>query len=78
LVRHEFGFGTAIKARAFVGTDELSTKYREFIIDHFNWVVFENAMKWRPMEKYKVILMFYVQISYTTSLIVLCTVTNKC
>ena len=50
LKRHQFGFGTAIKARQFVGTSQVEVNYRNFILKHFNWVVFENGMKWRQME----------------------------
>ncbi|KAK2166537.1 hypothetical protein LSH36_38g07004 [Paralvinella palmiformis] len=53
LKRHEFGFGTAIKAREFIGQSQVQVNYRNFILKHFNWAVFENAMKWIYMESSK-------------------------
>ena len=54
LKRHEFGFGTAIKGREFIGTSQVQVNYRNFILKHFNWAVFENDMKWKYLEKTKV------------------------
>ena len=51
---HEFGFGTAIKAALFSRTDPINTNYKNFVYDNFNWVVFENDMKWKLMEPWKV------------------------
>jgi len=51
LTRHEFGFGTSINGKNFVGTTSTEQKYRQFILDNFNWAVFENDHKWKGMEK---------------------------
>jgi len=56
LKRHDFGFGTAIQANHFNGYSEVEKNYRNFILKHFNWAVFENAMKWMYMEKNKVFI----------------------
>ena len=42
MVRHEFGFGTAIAANEFNTNDS----YRNTLFEMFNEVVFENDLKW--------------------------------
>ncbi len=42
MVRHKFGFGSAISGREFIGNQI----YREKILELFNEVVFENDLKW--------------------------------
>ncbi|XP_064603596.1 anti-sigma-I factor RsgI6-like [Liolophura sinensis] len=50
--KHLFPFGTAVVAHIMNknngGSDQ---KYRQFVYDHFNWAVTENAMKWDQMER---------------------------
>ena len=45
LQRHAFGFGTAIKAKNLMGTDEASTKYRQMVEQNFTAIVLENDLK---------------------------------
>ncbi|XP_064599689.1 anti-sigma-I factor RsgI6-like [Liolophura sinensis] len=51
MYKHAFPFGTAVVASIMNnnngGSDQ---KYRQFIYDHFNWAVVENALKWRQLE----------------------------
>lgn len=51
MYKHAFPFGTAVVTPIMTnnngGSDQ---KYREFIYDHFNWAVVENALKWRQLE----------------------------
>lgn len=53
--KHLFPFGTAVVARIMNnnngGSDQ---KYRQFVYDHFNWAVTENAMKWDQIERTQV------------------------
>jgi endo-1,4-beta-xylanase len=44
MVRHEFGFGSAISGKVF----ESNPVYREKVLELFNEVVFENDLKWGP------------------------------
>ena len=50
LKRHQFGFGTCIAADRVSGNSTQDQRYQEVLYDNFEWVVFENAMKWRRME----------------------------
>jgi len=45
-----------MKADVFNRQDAFGEKYREFFFKTFDWAVFENDMKWKPMEKKKVSL----------------------
>jgi endo-1,4-beta-xylanase len=45
LKRHSFGFGTAVKAKYLMGTDETSAKYRALVDDNFSAIVLENDLK---------------------------------
>jgi GH35 family endo-1,4-beta-xylanase len=45
-VRHRFGFGTAIP----YGLLNSNADYRDFVLDHFEWAVCENVMKWSENE----------------------------
>lgn len=49
-VRSQFGFGTAV-ATGMTRNDPSTQRYRQFILDHFNMLVCENAMKWWEIEK---------------------------
>jgi endo-1,4-beta-xylanase len=49
MVRHDFGFGSAISGRMF----ESNQVYREKVLDLFNEVVFENDLKWGPFIRNK-------------------------
>lgn len=48
--KHAFGFGSAVAADLLLGTSPDSEKYRQFILDNFNLVVFENDLKWSGWE----------------------------
>jgi GH35 family endo-1,4-beta-xylanase len=45
-VRHRFGFGAALA----YGLLNSSSGYRSFVLDHFEWAVCENDMKWGSNE----------------------------
>lgn len=45
LKRHAFAFGTAVKARLIMGTDERAEKYREIVEENFSAIVLENDLK---------------------------------
>ena len=45
LKRHAFGFGTAVKARYIMGTDETAEKYRQVVDANFGAIVLENDLK---------------------------------
>jgi GH35 family endo-1,4-beta-xylanase len=45
LKRHSFGFGTAVKAKYLMGTDETSAKYRALVEENFSAIVLENDLK---------------------------------
>ncbi|PVD26376.1 hypothetical protein C0Q70_14050 [Pomacea canaliculata] len=46
--KKSFPFGTAVAAWAY--NDASKTKYRDFIHQHYNWAVPENALKWDSIE----------------------------
>lgn len=48
--RHAFGFGTAVAADQLLQNTSDAEKYRQFLIDNFNMVVFENDLKWPGWE----------------------------
>ncbi len=54
--QHEFGFGTAITAQRIAGNNGQNNIYQSRILDldgrghGFNWVVFENDLKWPAWE----------------------------
>ncbi|MCI0548475.1 MAG: endo-1,4-beta-xylanase [Candidatus Rokubacteria bacterium] len=50
LRRHRFGFGTCVTP-LLLAADEDGRRYREHVLDHFNMVVCENAMKWSAVER---------------------------
>lgn len=49
--RHAFGFGTAVAADQLLQDSENGERYRRFILDNFNMVVFENDLKWPSWER---------------------------
>lgn len=53
--RHHFEFGTAINKSAFVEKSPMSSedkkRYKEIVLNNFNSVVHENAMKWYSNER---------------------------
>ena len=51
LVKHAFGWGTAVAAERLLGRSEDSERYREFIRRNFNMAVLENDLKWGPWEE---------------------------
>lgn len=48
--RHDFCFGTCVSAQYLGGESEDSKKYEDFILKHFNTIVFENELKWEFTE----------------------------
>ena len=48
-----FPFGTAVRASAY-NSNAGGGKYRDFIHQHFNWAVTENALKWPQLERHRV------------------------
>ena len=57
MLQHEFAFGTAVVSRLFAGNNSQNNTYESKLLDldgnghGFNWVVFENAMKWPGWEQ---------------------------
>jgi endo-1,4-beta-xylanase len=51
MTRHAFGWGSAVAAQMLLGTSDDSERYRKFILDNFNTVVFENDLKWPQWEQ---------------------------
>ena len=51
LDRHHFLFGTAVTGNPADEDSEAERRYRRFILEHFNALVCENAMKWYSVEK---------------------------
>lgn len=57
MVRHEFAFGSAITAARIAGNNSQDNNYEDKIINldgkghGFNWVVFENDLKWDGWEE---------------------------
>lgn len=45
--RHAFPFGTALNIRYFTSGDQLVPTYNKALLERFNAVVFENALKWQ-------------------------------
>ena len=48
-----FPFGTCVNSWSYV--DPSQQKYRDFLHQHFNWAVLENALKWTQLEWNKVL-----------------------
>jgi GH35 family endo-1,4-beta-xylanase len=46
--RHSFAFGTCIAYGSLTGSSQ--TNYRNFILNHYEWAVCENEMKWSSNE----------------------------
>ncbi len=51
LLRHDFGFGSAIDSNVLLGSGADSKRYREVIDRNFSRVVFENELKWHSWER---------------------------
>ncbi|MBI5280435.1 MAG: endo-1,4-beta-xylanase [Candidatus Solibacter usitatus] len=49
--RHAFGWGSAVAAQMLLAETPDSEKYRKFVLDNFNTVVFENDLKWPQWEQ---------------------------
>ncbi len=56
MINHEFAFGAAVVSRLFAGNNGQNNTYQSKLLDldgkghGFNWVVFENALKWPGWE----------------------------
>lgn len=57
MLRHEYAFGSAMVSRLFAGNNSQNNTYEAKLLDldgqehGFNWVVFENALKWPGWEQ---------------------------
>ncbi len=57
MLQHDFAFGTAVVSNRFGGGNNQNPTYESKILDldgnghGFNWVVFENSMKWNGWEQ---------------------------
>lgn len=57
MIRHQFAFGSAIVSRNLANNSNFNSTYQNRILDldgnghGFNWVVFENALKWDAWEE---------------------------
>ena len=57
MLAHDFAFGSAVVSRLFAGNNSQNDTYESKILDldgeghGFNWVVFENALKWPGWEQ---------------------------
>ncbi len=57
MLKHEFAFGSAVVSRLFAGNNGHNPTYESKLLDldgrghGFNWVVFENALKWPGWEQ---------------------------
>ena len=57
MLQHEFAFGSAVVSRLFAGNNSQNPTYESKLLNldgqghGFNWVVFENAMKWPGWEQ---------------------------
>lgn len=57
MLQHDFAFGTAVVSRLFAGNPGQNNTYESKLLDldgeghGFNWVVFENALKWPGWEQ---------------------------
>jgi len=51
MLRHAFGFGSAVSAARILDQTPDGEKYRETILKYFNKVVMENDLKWRGWEE---------------------------
>lgn len=56
MLQHEYAFGTAVKTRRLANNSQYDATYEAHLLDldgnghGFNWVVPENALKWRAWE----------------------------
>ncbi len=50
MIRHSFGFGSAVTAAGLTGSSADDLKYQEMVARLFNRAVFENDLKWGPWE----------------------------
>jgi GH35 family endo-1,4-beta-xylanase len=57
MIRHQFAFGSAIVSRKLAGNSQFDATYQNTISNldgnghGFNWIVFENALKWDAWEE---------------------------
>ena len=54
MFKHDFPWGTALKAALLNGDTERDEKYRDCFYENFEYAVLENALKWRQMEANRV------------------------
>jgi GH35 family endo-1,4-beta-xylanase len=57
LAKHDFGFGAAVNVKMLFDkskySEEVSKKYESVILESFNKITFENALKWKLYEYFK-------------------------
>lgn len=53
MLRHAFGFGTAVTAKQLAAEGEDADRYRQSVESYFNRVVFEKDLKWDEWERSK-------------------------
>ena len=46
MIKHAFGFGSAVWPKLLMGTSKDCESYRDIVINHYNKVVLENDLKW--------------------------------
>lgn len=57
MLKHQYAFGTAVVSRLFAGNNSQNATYESKLLNldgeghGFNWVVFENALKWPGWEQ---------------------------
>lgn len=51
MLRHAFGFGTAVDAQTLLGSSANSEKYRDFVFSNFNRITLENDLKWTEWDR---------------------------
>jgi uncharacterized protein (TIGR03437 family) len=51
MLRHAFGFGSAVDAQTLLSNSNDGERYREFVFSNFNRVTLENDLKWTEWER---------------------------
>lgn len=51
MIRHSFGFGSAVDAQTLLSSTADGQKYRDFVYSNFNRVTLENDLKWTEWER---------------------------
>lgn len=51
MLRHAFGFGSAVDAQTLLSNSTDGARYRDFVFSNFNRVTLENDLKWTEWER---------------------------